>query len=225
MADHYSPRLRSVRVLLADDHEIVRNGIDLFLRGYQDLEIVGAFPNGRQLLDAIPDIQPDIIVTDIRMPVMDGIEAAHCITSQYPQIPVLALTGFCEEHIITKMLDAGASGYLLKNASREELVEAIRSVLSGQNYFCKNTNLILSRMIGRSRICMRDIRPLPTFSEKELQIIIHICEEKANKEIAYMMHLNQRSVESARERIFKKMGVKNTAGMAIYAIRHRLYQP
>lgn len=217
-------RARPVRVIYADDHEILRESFEIYLKGGEGLDIISTVSNGRQLIDCIQECQPEVVITDIQMPVMDGIEATRYISRHYPQIPVLALTVFSEEHKVLKMLEAGASGYLLKNAPRDEILEAIHTVRNGENYFCKSTSLLMAKLIGRSQFNLREQRPIPAFSEKEREIITHICEEKANKEIAQVMNLNQRTLESARERIFKKMGVRSTAGMIIYAIRHGLYQ-
>jgi DNA-binding NarL/FixJ family response regulator len=224
MADLKPARLRSVRVLFADDHDILRETLQVYLKDDQDIEVVGVVTNGKELLDSIPVSRPDVIITDIKMPGMDGIEATRLISDQHPEIPILAFTVFGEEHMILRMLKAGARGYLTKNAPKEEMLEAIRTVLKGDNYFCKSTSQMLIRMIGKSHVNLRNLPPLPSFSEKEHLIITHICEEKSNKEIAHLMNLNQRTLESVRERIFKKMGVRSTPGMIIYAIRHGLYQ-
>lgn len=209
-----------IRISIADDHELLRKGFHTLLRKQKDIEIIGEAENGKELLQLLELDQPDVVVTDIRMPVMDGIEATRKIREAYPHLPVLALTMFNEESLIIDMLEAGAKGYLLKNTNQVELVEAIKAVKNGGTFFCPSTSEKLKKMICQSKFNPYRKMARPNFTPSEIQIMQFICKEYQNKEIAEKMKLSVRTVESYRERIFEKTGSKTVAGITIYAIKN-----
>ena len=212
-----------IRILLADDHEIFRDGFRVMLKKQKDFSLIGEAANGKELIEAAQRYKPDIVVTDIKMPVMDGIEAAKTLREVMPQVNIIALSMFEDEHLIVDMLDAGAKGYLLKNANKEEVFEAIKTVYKEGTYYCNHTSHKLAKLIGSSNSNTLK-RPLnATFSEREIDVIQLICQQYSNKEIADRLSLSPRTIESHREKILEKMQVKNTAGIVIYAIRTRLY--
>ncbi len=217
--------LRVIRVVLADDHEIFRDGFRVMLKKQPGIELVGEAGNGQELIETVRRLQPDLVVTDIKMPVLDGIEATKQLISEHPGMGVIALSMFDEETLIMDMLEAGARGYLLKNANKKEVFDAIESVHRGNNYYCNQTSAkllnLLSKTTGNSS---RSKEKKITFSPKELQIIELICKESSNKEIAEHINLTIRTVEKYRERIHEKTGAKNVVGVVVYAIKNGLHQ-
>src|SRR5829696_3668979 len=141
----------NIRLVIADDHEIFRDGLALMLSRQHDVVLAGQAENGRQLLDLVADIQPDIVMTDIKMPVMDGIEATKLLLQQYPDLKIIALSMFDEENLIVDMLEAGAKGYLLKNADKQEILDAINQVYEDKTYYCRHTSAQLASMIVKSK--------------------------------------------------------------------------
>lgn len=214
---------RAIRVLLADDHELFRDGFRVMLNKQAGVELVGEATNGEVLLEQTNHLRPDVVITDLKMPKMDGLEAMISLKQQHPDIAVIALTNYDEEALIVDMLDAGAQGYLLKSAGKNEIVEAIKTVYGGKTYYCQHTNLRLAQLIAKSSLTPSRRRKVVVFNPREYQIIQLICAQFANKEIADRLSLSVRTVETHREHILKKMEVKNTAGVVIYAIKHGLY--
>jgi DNA-binding NarL/FixJ family response regulator len=217
---YYSP----VRVAIADDHEIFREGLEVLFKKQKGIELVGQASNGKELIKIAEESHPDVILTDIKMPVIDGIQVTKEIVSTFPGIAVVALTMFDDENLLIDMLEAGAKGYLIKNAHKEEIIAAILAVYKGENYFCNHTSIKLARIIGKSRFRISQIISKPEFTEKETEVIKLICDEYSNKDIADHLHLSIRTIEGYREKILAKMNVKNTAGIVVYAIKHGIYK-
>lgn len=211
------------RIVLADDFPLLRESFSQMLNSEDSLCVVAEADNGEALLACIESAQPTIVITDIEMPVLNGIEATKKIKELYPHIAVIALTMFGDHHLIVDMMEAGAKGYLLKNTSKEELLLAIEVVSKGGTYFCNNTTMKLSNMLAKSK--MGELHQAVHFSEKEKEIIQLICEEYASKQIATLTNLGFRTVEKYRNQIMEKTGARNMAGIVIYAIRNRLYVP
>jgi DNA-binding NarL/FixJ family response regulator len=211
----YSP----IRVLLADDHELIREGFQVMISRMSALDLVGEAANGEQLVELTRNLMPDVVITDIKMPQMDGIQAARQIHEEFPEMGIIALSSFAEEALIVEMLEAGARGYLLKNANKVEIEEAVQAVYQGDTYYCNQTTQQLARMIASSRHTGSRKNEQPEFSDREVQIIRFISEGLASKEIADRLRLKTRTIESYRENIMEKMGVKNMVGIVVHAIR------
>lgn len=214
-----------IKVILADDHEIFRDGFAGLLKNQAEFILVGEASNGQQLVDLTKKMLPDVILTDIQMPVMDGIEATKIITARYPQVGIIALSAFNNDMLIIDMLKAGALGYLLKSAQKKEVIEAINTVSRHRPYYCSDTNIKLARLIAISSFDPANPGIIHALSEKEKDIVCLICQEYSNKEIAIKLNLGKRTVESYRERILDKTGCKSTAGLIIYAIKNHIYDP
>lgn len=210
-----------IRLVIADDHDVYRDGLKTLLGRTKELEVIGEASNGRELIEVCEVLKPDIVLTDIKMPIMDGIEAAAYISSNLPSIKIVALSMFNQDNLILDMLNAGASGYLIKNAGKNEILEAIESVSKDIPYYCRSTSIRLARLIGGSGFTTRHTEKVH-FSEKELAIIRLICEEKTSREIAEVMFVSPRTVDEYRERIREKMKVKGTTGIVIYALTNDL---
>jgi two-component system, NarL family, response regulator NreC len=212
-----------IRLVIADDHEIFRDGFKLMLSRFTDIQLVGEAEDGEKLVELAKKSKPDVIITDIKMPIMDGIEATQKITALFPQIGIIGLSMFDEDELIVEMLEAGAKGFLIKNAGKFEITEAIRTVYEGDPYYCKTTSLKLGKRIAKSRFNpFKKSEGAEEFSNREREIIYLICKEYTNKEIGDKLFLSIRTVEGYRLKIQEKMNVKNTVGLVIYAVKKGL---
>lgn len=211
-----------IKIAIADDHEIFREGFKLLLRDQNEVQLVGEAENGRELLQLVETAKPDVVIVDIKMPVMDGVDACKAIKKKFPDVHVIALSMFNEDSLIVDMLEAGAKGYLLKNTNKQELLTAVRAVYEGNTYYCSATSDKLTRMIADSKFNPYRNQPIVRFTPRELDIIKLMCQQFTSKEIASKLDLSIRTVESHREKIQEKTGAKNAIGIVIYAIKHDL---
>ena len=209
----------NIRIVVADDHEMLREGFHNMLKKQTDIELVGEAADGKELVEIVEQQKPDVVITDIKMPKMDGIEATRAILKQFPDIGIIALTLYDEDTLIIDMLEAGARGYLTKTASKPEVLEAIHTVYKQNTFYCKHTSARLVQLIAKSKFNPHKKLPPPRFSDRELEIIRLICKEYTSKEIAQATGLHVRTIEGYRVRIQEKMNVKNMVGIAVYAIR------
>jgi DNA-binding NarL/FixJ family response regulator len=220
MNNHYLP----VRVVLADDHEIFRDGFRVMLKKQPGVELAGEAADGEELIKLVEELQPDVVVTDIKMPRLDGIKATKIITKKYPHIGIIALSMFDEENLIIDMLEAGAKGYLLKNAHKDEIIAAVETVYRKQTYYCKHTSRKLTKMIAESSFNPNYPSHNPEFTEREILVMQFICQELSSREIAVQLDLSVRTIEKFRENIQEKINARNTAGIVVYAIKNSIYQ-
>jgi DNA-binding NarL/FixJ family response regulator len=215
---------QNIKVVIADDHEIYRDGLKLMLSKADGIVLAGEAGDGEALVKLVDEILPDVVITDIKMPDLDGVDAARKIVKKHPRIGIIGLSMFEDEQLIMEMLDAGAQGYLLKNSDKSELIDAIHSVYEGEQYFCKHTSSKMAKVIALSRHGYRE-RHMPIFERREKEIIVLICEGLTNKEIGDRLNISPRTVEGIRMRILVKLHVKNTVGIVIAAIKYGLYAP
>jgi DNA-binding NarL/FixJ family response regulator len=209
-----------IKLIMADDHEIFRDGFRLMLSKYPEFILAGEAANGKELIDLTEQLNPDVIITDIKMPLMDGIEATKKITERFPGIGIIGLSMYDDDELIIEMLEAGAIGYLIKNAGKEQITEAIRTVYNHEPYYCKTTSHKLTTMIAKSRFNPYKKNAKAEFSEREKEIIELICAQLTNKEIADKLFISVRTVEGHRLKILEKMNVKNTVGLVVYAMKN-----
>jgi DNA-binding NarL/FixJ family response regulator len=212
----------TIRLVIADDHEIFRDGMALMLSKQQDVVLAGQAENGRELLKLVDDVHPDVVMTDIKMPVMDGIEATKLLLQKNPDLKIIALSMFDEENLIVDMLEAGAKGYLLKNADKQEILDAISNVYEDKTYYCRHTSAKLASLIVKSKFNPHKKTEPVSFNEREKEIVRMICQQCTTQEIGQKLFLSKRTVEGYRTKILEKMHVKNTAGVVIFALRHHL---
>lgn len=210
-----------IRLVIADDHEIFRDGLALMLSRQPNIALVGQAGNGRELLELLDTVEADVIMTDLKMPLMDGITATRALLQKNADSKIIALSMFDEEELIVEMLEAGAKGYLLKNADKQEIIEAITCVYSDNIFYCKQTSARLAAMIVKSRFNPAKEAP-PAFTEREVEIIRLICQQFTAQQIGDRIFLSKRTVEGHRTRILEKMNVKNTAGVVVFALKHNL---
>lgn len=214
-----------IKIVIADDSPLFLDGLRLMFSGQQVMRVAGVAGDGRELLTAVEAASPDVVITDIQMPVMTGIEATRTIKEKFPSIAVIALTMFGEDALIMEMLDAGALGYLLKNTSKEDLVQAIHAVHAGENYFCATTSRQLAQMISSRLPVKTKAEHQELLTEKEQQIVKLICEQYSTKQIAGFLEHTPKTIEAYRMRLMEKIGAHNSAGIVIYAIKRGLYKP
>jgi DNA-binding NarL/FixJ family response regulator len=212
----------TISLIIADDHEIFRDGLALMLSKQESVTLVGQAGDGHELLQLVEEKKPDMVLTDVKMPRLDGISAARLLLQRYPDLKIIALSMFEEEDLIVEMLETGAKGYLLKNADKKEIMEAIATVNEGSIYYCKHTTAHLASLIVKSKFDSRLKAPAALFTDRERDIIRLICRQHTAQEIGDLLFLSKRTVEGYRTRILEKMDVKNTAGVVIFALKHNI---
>jgi len=212
---------KPIKIVIADDHSIFREGIQLLLRKEKSIAFAGEAPNGEALLALIEQEKPDVVITDIDMPIKNGVEVARIIKREHPQMGVLAFTMFGQEELVVDMMEAGANGYILKGSKKEELLHAIQTASEGGVYFCEQTSIQLSKMVAANKLPKKDHEV--DFTATEIEVVRLICQQKSNKEIAEHLDLAVKTIEKIRTKLFEKTGSTNLVGVAIYAIKHGYY--
>jgi len=213
----------AINIVIADDHPIFRDGFKVLLKDQDEVTLAGEAGDGNELMALVTRVQPDVVITDIKMPGMDGIQVCRHIKKEFPHVQVIGLSMFNDDHLIVDMLEAGAAGYLLKNTNRQQLLEAVRVVYEGGNFYSPATSTKLARLIGKSRFDPFKHRSAVRFTKRELEIIRMICDQCTTKEIASTLHLSIRTIESYRVSLHEKTESRNSIGVVIYAIKQGLY--
>ena len=209
--------------MIADDHRLFRTGMVAVLKEIKGITVINEAGNGKELLTKLIHEQPDVILMDIKMPEMDGIEATEIVINRYPDVKVIMLTMHDDEQFITHMVDLGAHGYLLKNADVTELELAIHKVMKQGYYFNdKVSEVLLTSLIGKKAKMDKKKKNGINLSKREHEVLQLICEGFTNSEIAEKLFLSTRTVEGYRYKLCDKVGVKNTAGLVRYAIKNGL---
>jgi two-component system, NarL family, response regulator NreC len=208
-----------IRVLIADDHGIVRTGLKLLLDRVNGIEVVGEAADGRAAVQLAKTVRPNVVVMDIGMPLLNGLEAASQIIHENDRIGVIILSMHRDESYIVRALDRGARGYLLKDKADEDIERAIRSVASGRPFFSPS---IAQALIEDYVRLMRERRVEDSFellTERERQVLQLLAEGKTNKETATILDLSPYTIETHRENLMQKLGLHNTAEIVLYAVR------
>lgn len=217
-----------MNILLVDDHQIVRDGIKSLFLDDDDVNIVYEAENGVQALEIVRESKDDIdvILMDINMPEMDGIECTEKIKSELPQMKILILSMLNEDEHIKKVLKAGASGYVLKNSGKEELISALNEVNIGNVYFSEDaTKSIMMDLVGK-RGRRNEVEPgnkVP-LTDREMEVLEYIVKEYTNQEIAEKLYISVRTVDAHRRNLLEKVGARNTAGLVRYAMERQLFK-
>jgi len=212
----------TIKIILVDDHSMIRQGLKAFLDN-GDFEVIAEANNGIEALELLKNNEVDVLVTDIMMPEMDGIELCKTATKVYPEINVLALTMMNENYNIKKMLAAGAKGYILKDCTQEELCTAIETVNQAKTYYSQEvTSIIMEGLSGQPTPKKRLVTEIP-LTKRETDILHLICKEKTNPEIAEELFISNRTVEAHKRNLLDKTGCKNIAGLVLYAIERKLF--
>jgi DNA-binding NarL/FixJ family response regulator len=212
------------RVLLADDHAIVRTGLRLLLEREPDLIVAGEATDGREAVDWLSRERADVVVMDVGMPVLSGIEATGQITRRHAGIGVVILSMHRDETYVLRSLRAGARAYVLKESAEGELIAAIRAVMAGRSYFSPRVSRMLqAEHIERLRAQSLD-DPYESLTDREREVLQMVAEGNSNKEIATRLCLSVLTVETHRKRILEKLGLHGTAELMLYAVRRALIQ-
>ena len=212
----------SIKILIVDDHGILRSGVKLIIDQTDDMKIVGQACDGREGIELARKLKPDVVLMDISMPGLNGIEATKEIVSENPGIKILALSAYCNRRFVKDMLNAGVSGYALKDTMADELIYAIKSVHAGQRYLSeKVTKLIVDDYAkGGSSDSAEEL--LDKLTTRERRLLQLIAENKTTKEAAKLLHVSVKTIEARRLNIIKKLGVSGTAELTKIAIREGL---
>lgn len=206
-----------IRVVITDDHVIFRKGLTTILNEINDVKVTGEASNGQDLLNLMKKQEVDVVLMDIRMPVMDGIETTRKVLEKYPQTKIIALTMHEEIGYFNQMIDAGAHGYLLKKTNRDELENAIQQVIRGNHFFAPEFIAYADKHLpGQSS--KADIN----LTQREVQVLEMICKGNSNPEIAKKLNLSERTIDGYRASLLEKTGAKNAPNLVMYAIKHGL---
>lgn len=210
--------MKDVKIVLVDDHALFRNGLKGLISMREGYEVVAEAGDGGEFLDMLPTMEADVVFMDISMPNVGGEEATRKALSLCPDLKIVTLSMFGEESYYTRMVEAGAKGFLLKDSSIEEVFEAIDTVVAGGDYFSQR---LLSSMSNRLRGTELSSGEL---SSREIEILLAICRGLSNQEIAEELFISKRTVDAHRANILEKTGCKNTASLVVYAIRNQLVE-
>ncbi len=202
------------RVLLVDDHQLIRSGLALMLEPCEDLEVVGQAANGAEALELVPDTTPDVVLMDLSMPVMDGVQATRVIRSQFPDVAVVVLTSFADQSRVSEALAAGAVGYLLKDSDPRDLIAGIRSAAAG--------HAPLDPRVARSLLPSTNpgSEPGAGLSDRERQVLRLVSRGMANKQIARALGISEHTVKVHLTSVFRRLGVADRTSAALWAREH-----
>jgi DNA-binding NarL/FixJ family response regulator len=209
------PRARQLRVVLVDDHAVVRRGLAELLSSAPDLEVVGTASDGDEARSVVREAGPDVVVMDLQMPGTDGVEATRLIIGEHPEVQVLVLTSFSDSDRIMAALDAGAVGYLLKDADPDDVIEGVRAVARGESPLHPKAarELLLSRHRPTEK---------PQLTPREADVLRLVRHGLANKQIARRLGISERTVKAHLTSVFQRIGVPDRTQAALWAERHRL---
>ena len=212
-----------IDIVIIEDLPIVMEGIKLQLNKVKEFNVIGEFSNGQEFIDNLDSIDPDIVLTDIDMPVMNGIEMTILALSSNPDLKIIAVTMFSDRKFYYKMVTAGAKGFVLKQSSVNTLKTAIEEVYNGGSYFSQEIlRTVIVEMQGIEEEIIKEKKELLKLSDRETNIIQLICQGLSNKEIADKLFVSLRTVESTKSRLMQKTNQKNNAGLIIWAIKNKI---
>ena len=211
----------SMRIILADDHKIIRDGLRSLLEQEEDIEVVAQAKTGHETIELVAKFVPNVVIMDIAMPDMNGIEATRHIINSFENVKIIALSMHSDRKFVIEMLKAGASGYLLKNCAFEELANAIRTVTAGKTYLSPSiTDVVVDNYVRGSG----DNEPsvFSVLTRREREVLQLLAESKTTKQVAIILHISPKTVETHRLKIMKKLDLNNVAALTKYAIREGL---
>lgn len=214
--------MSTIKIAIADDYKIYRDGLKVGLSADENLEVITEADNGEDLLKQLETFSPDVIIMDLKMPIMDGMEATKAVRKKYPAIKVLVVTMYEDDKFIIHMMENGANGYLLKNAEPDEIRKSIYAVHENGYYF----NDLVNKALLKKLVLKNNLKPSfnqnVELTEREQEVLKLICEEKTAAEIGKQIFLSPRSVEGIRQRLIEKVGVRNSAGLVMFAVKSGL---
>ncbi len=206
-----------IKLFIADDHQLFIDGIKALLKGIDHIQIIGEANNGKEVLQKINEVAVDMILMDIGMPYLDGMETAKLISEKHPSIKIIALTMYDDNNRIVKMLKSGVKGYVLKNTSKDELLKAITTVAAGNIFYSSQVEMSLLKKVSNE-----NNNPVSRLTKREIEVIKLIVKSMTNKEIANQLFLSELTVKTHRQNAMQKLEVKNTAGLVKFAMDNNL---
>lgn len=211
--------MQKIRVMLADDHTVVRQGLKALLSLEEDIEVVGEADTGRQAVQIARKVLPDVVVMDIAMPLLNGLQATKQIVAEVPSAKVIILSSYSDEEYVQQLTDAGAIGYLVKHTAADELVKAVREAKRGNAYFSPMISKRLLDCYRRSFVSGKPVRMnSETLTSRESEVLQLIAEGKSNKQIAAELCISIKTVEKHRQQVMNKLNIHEIAGLTRYAI-------
>lgn len=210
---------KKLKIFLVDDHSLFREGLKFLLSNCDFIDEVHEAENGLILINQIKDIKPDIILMDIEMPVLNGIDTTKQVLKLFPELKIIALSMYADEGFYTEMIEAGAKGFLLKNSSFDNVKHAILEVYKGHNYFSPEILESIIKNLNRKTVSPKS----NDLSQREIEVLIHICKGLSNNEISEILFISKRTVDKHRENILLKTQSKNTAELVVYAIKNKYF--
>jgi len=210
-----------IRVILVDDHEVVRRGLRGFLELQDDIDVVGEASDGAIAVELAAREHPDVILMDLLMPNMDGLTAIGRIKSGQPEIEIVAVTSFIEEEKVTAALEAGASGYLLKDADAEEVAQAVRAAHAGEVHL----DPAVARLLAQRMRSRKETEPVEPLTPREKEVLAQLGKGASNKEIAYELSITERTARTHVSNILGKLGLASRTQAALWAVEHKLIDP
>ena len=211
-----------IRILLVDDHKILREGICSLLKEYPDMEVIGEAADGRTALRLAEELSPDLVIMDISMPDLNGIDATRRINADHPNMKVIALSMHYDKQFVSEIFKAGAAGYLLKDSAFEELEHAIRIVMDNKTYINPQiASLVVESLISQPSAATNQ-KAFSLLTEREREVLQLIAEGKSTKEIASDLNISAKTIESHRRQVMGKLNIRNIAELTKYAIREGL---
>jgi len=211
--------MRKLRILLADDHIVMRTGLRALLERQTNLEVVGESENGRETVALAASLKPDVLVMDVGMPVLNGIEATQTIVTQNPTVAVVILSMHADESYVMRALKAGARGYLLKDSAAADLIGAIQAISQGKSFFSPKVSRILAEDYVRVLKQKGAVDTYDLLTSREREILQLLAEGKTNKEVATALNISPYTVETHRSHILQKLNLHNSAELVLYAVR------
>jgi DNA-binding NarL/FixJ family response regulator len=212
-----------IRILIADDHHVVRRGLAFFLKTQRDIEIIGEAGNGREAVELARTLKPDLILMDLVMPEMDGIQATKIIKGEMPDIKIMMLTSFSDQDHVIPALEAGASGYQLKDIEPDELINCIRKIMAGENQLHpKATSHLLANLSNKNK--KDDKSLISELTKRELDVLKEIARGKSNKEIASALFITEKTVKTHVSNLLSKLELADRTQAALFAVKNQLVE-
>jgi two-component system, NarL family, response regulator NreC len=211
--------MRKIRIVLVDDHELMRSGLRVLMEQQPDLTVVGEASDGRDAVALVASRKPDVLVMDIGMPSLNGIEAAAQITQSHPEVSIVMLSMHSDESYVLRALKAGAKGYLLKDSAEADLIRAVRAVAEGKSFFSPAVSKVLLDDYVRKLKRSGTEDPYDLLTPREREILQLVAEGKSNKEIAQLLNLSVYTVETHRSNIMEKLNLHGVPELILYAVR------